>query len=53
MVDGACEFTKRMLPALQRAVEYPDITEDLAEALSTSIVEVEYEVDTGVNVRDT
>jgi hypothetical protein len=51
-VDGACEFTTKMLPALERAVEHPDMTEDLAEVLSTSVVEVEYEVSTGVNVRD-
>ena len=48
-VDGACEFTAQMLPALEEAVEHPDMTEDLAEVLSTSMVEVEYRVERGVN----
>jgi hypothetical protein len=34
------------------AVEHEDMTEELAEILSTRAVEVEYEVSTGVNVRD-
>jgi hypothetical protein len=51
-VDGACEFTTQMLPALGRAVEHPDMTEDLAEVLSTRMVEVEYRVERGVNVHD-
>jgi hypothetical protein len=51
-VDGACEFTTEILPALARAVEHLDMTEDLAEVLSTSVVDVEYAVSTGVNMRD-
>ena len=51
-IDGACEFTCQMLPALERVVEHPDMTEDLAEVLSTPMVEVEYRVERGVNVRD-
>jgi hypothetical protein len=51
-VDSACEFTREMLPALERAVEHPDMTEELAEVLSTQAVEVEYVVSTGVNVRE-
>lgn len=35
-----------------RASEHPDMTEDLGEVLSTSVVDVECEVSTGVNVRD-
>ena len=50
-IDGACEFTEQMLPALTKAVEHPDMTEDLAEVLSTPTVDVEYCVETGVNVR--
>ncbi|WP_049998582.1 DUF7692 domain-containing protein [Halococcus sediminicola] len=50
-VDGACEFTTTMLPALQEAVDYPDMTSELADVLSTSVVDVEYEVSTGVSVR--
>lgn len=49
-VDGACEFTKEMLPALECAVKHPDMTEELAEVLSTSAVSIEYSVETGVSV---
>ena len=38
-----------MLPALQRAVDHPDMTEELAAILTTSAVTVEYRVQTGVN----
>ena len=41
-VDGACESTRQMLPALERAVKHPDMTEELAEILSTRTVNVEY-----------
>jgi hypothetical protein len=51
-VDGACEFTTQMLPALERAVEHPDMTEDLAEVLSTGVVEVEYRIETEVNTNE-
>ena len=51
-VEASCKFTQAMLPALDEAVEYPDMTEELAEVLSTRAVNVEYEVSTAVNVRD-
>jgi len=47
-IDGACLFTRQMLPALEKAVEHPDMTEELAEVLSTPTVDVEYRVETGV-----
>jgi len=50
-IAGACEFTEQMLPALEKAVDHPDMTEDLAEVLSTPTVDVEYRVETGVKVR--
>jgi hypothetical protein len=34
------------------AVEHPDMTEELAEILSTRVVDVEYEVSTGVSVHE-
>ena len=40
-----------MLPALKEAVEHPDMTEELAEILTTPTVDVEYQVETGVSVR--
>ena len=51
-VDGACEFTQAMLPALAKAVEHEDMTEELAVILSNHVVDVEYEVSTGVSVRE-
>ncbi|EMA55679.1 DUF7692 domain-containing protein [Halococcus salifodinae] len=49
-VEARAEFTQAMLPALEQAVEHPDMTEELAEILSTRSVDVEYCVETGVNV---
>ena len=49
-IDGACEFTREMLDNLEKAVEHPDMTEELANALSTERVEVKYCVETGVNI---
>lgn len=51
-IDASCEFTREMLRNLERAVKHPDMTPELADVLSTSAVEVEYEVSTGVNVRE-
>ena len=50
-IDASCLFTRQMLPALEKAVEHPDMTEDLAEILTTPTVDVEYQVETGVSVR--
>ena len=50
-VEASCEFTQQMLPALAKAVEHPDMTEELAEILSTRVVDVEYEISTDVSVR--
>ena len=51
-VEASAEFTQAMLPALAEAVEHPDMTEELAEVLSTRAVEVEYRVERGVNVHE-
>jgi hypothetical protein len=40
-----------MLPALAKAVKRPDMTEELTEILSTPTINIEYQVETGVNVR--
>jgi hypothetical protein len=50
-IDASCLFTRQMLPALEKAVEHPDMTEELAEILTTPTVDVEYQVETGVSVR--
>ena len=49
-IDTSAEFTQQIIPALERAVEHEDMTPALAKILSTSVVDVEYEVSTGVNV---
>jgi hypothetical protein len=49
-IDGACEFTQQMLPALEEAVKHPDMTAELAEILSTPTVDVEYRVESGVDI---
>lgn len=50
-IEASTEFTQAMLPALERAVDHEDMTEELAEVLSTRVVDVEYEISSGVNVR--
>ena len=50
-IDGACLFTRQMLPALEKAAEHPDMTEELAEVLSTPTVDVEYQIEISVSVR--
>ena len=45
-IDGACEFTEQMVPNLERAIEHPDMTEELAEVLSTQKVRLEYRIET-------
>ena len=49
-VEASCEFTQAMLPALAKAVEHEDMTEELAEALSTRSADIEYRVETGITV---
>ena len=49
-LDGACEFTREMFGNLERAVEHPDMTEELAEILSTRAVNVNHRVETGITI---
>lgn len=49
-IDASAEFTRHMLRNLERAAEHPDMTEELAEILSTPQVHVRYEVSSGVDV---
>jgi hypothetical protein len=51
-VEASYEFTQAMLPALAEAVEHPDMTEELAEILTTRVVDVEYRVEADVSVRE-
>ena len=49
-IDAACGFSNQMLRNLERAAEHPDMTEDLAEVLSTTSVTVEHRVVSGVEI---
>jgi hypothetical protein len=49
-VIRSCEFTQRMTKNVERALEHPDMTAELAEALSTPYVELEYRIETGLSV---
>lgn len=51
-IDAACEFTSETIPNLERAIEHPDMTEELAEVLSTNLVQLEYRVETDVQIND-
>ena len=50
-IDSACLFTRQMLPSLEEAAEHSDMAEELVEVLTTPTVDVEYRVETDVNVR--
>jgi hypothetical protein len=49
-IDAACEFSTQMLRNLERAVEHEDMTEELADVLSTANVAVEYRVETVLEI---
>jgi hypothetical protein len=49
-IDAACEFSTQMLRNLERAADHEDMTEELAELLSTSEVTVEHRTITGVEI---
>jgi hypothetical protein len=50
--DFATEYTLQMLRNLDRALEHPDMTAELADVLSTPSVELEYQVETEMRVND-
>ena len=49
-IDASCEFTRQMLPGLAEAIEHPDMTEELAEVLSTPTVDLSYRIETDLAV---
>ena len=51
-IDGACEFTEQMLPNLERAMDHPDMTEELAEVLSTNFVQLKYRIETDLQINN-
>ncbi|MFC6907242.1 DUF7692 domain-containing protein [Halalkalicoccus tibetensis] len=51
-IDASCKFTHEMLANLEAATDHSDMTEDLARTLSTSSVEIEYRIESGVRIKD-
>jgi hypothetical protein len=49
-IDAACEFSTQMLRNLKRAAEHEDMTEELADVLSTANVTVKYRLETGLEI---
>jgi hypothetical protein len=49
-IDAACEFSIQMLRNLERATEHDDMTEDLAEVLSTANVTIEHRTVTSIEI---
>jgi hypothetical protein len=49
-IDAACQFSTQMLRNLERAAEHEDMTEELADVLSTANVTVEYRIETGLDI---
>ena len=41
-----------MLRNLDQALDHPDMTEELADVLSTPSVELEYQIETGMKVNE-
>ena len=52
MCGIASDERSEMLSNLERAIEHPDMTPELAEVLSTSVVELEYRVETDVRINN-
>lgn len=51
-IDAACEEINLLLQRLEDAADHPDMTPELADALSTNRITVVHDVETGLDVRD-
>lgn len=52
-IDGASEFTREMVGTnLPRAMDHPDMTEELAEILSTNTITLEYRTETNIRINE-
>lgn len=49
-IDAACEFSNQMPRNLEHAAEHDDMTEELADVLSTANVTVEHRTVTGIEI---
>ncbi|NIC01085.1 hypothetical protein G9C83_15875 [Halobacterium sp. R2-5] len=50
-VIAACEHARQDRKAKQKALAHPDMTPELAEILSTSVLQLSYETHTSLNTR--
>ena len=48
--DFSTEYTLHMLENLDQAVDHPDMTEELAEVLSTPTVDITYRIEADLDV---
>lgn len=46
----SCEFSRHMMSNLEEALNYPDMTEELAEVLSTPYVRLHYRIETDLDI---
>lgn len=51
-VDASAHFTEEMMHDIERAMDHPHMTPELAALLSTSQVELEYRIESGVEVQE-
>ena len=51
-IDAATAFSIEMVRNLERAIEHEDMTEELADLLSTEQVNLTYEIETDIRVSD-
>ena len=50
--DFSTAFTLQMLRNPDQALDHPDMTEELADVLSTPSVELKYQIETAMRVND-
>jgi len=50
-VVAACDHARQDRKAKQKALAHPDMTPELAEILSTSVLQISYNINTSVNTR--
>lgn len=50
-IDGSCEFTREMVGQnLPKVMNHPDMTQELAEILSTNKVQLDYRIETDIYI---
>ena len=51
-VDASAQFTEEMISNHEHAVKHPDMTPEFAALLSTSQVQLDYRIESGVRTGD-